>query len=246
MSDEREAVREVVIVQHESDDPPAIVATTFRDARVPFAVRRLHEGDPLPHVDGCRGLIVLGGEMNVDDDDRHPWLEAERELLRACLRRSVPVLGICLGAQQLAAAAGGQTYRREIPEIGWLPIEVRRDSRLFAGLPSTIRALEWHDYSFHAPPGARLIAERSDGEQAFELGDVAWGVQFHPEVSAEMLDLWIAEDAAGTHAGERAAILDDLRRRRAQVVDESRRLCRTLTLNFISTLPRPEAGSPTP
>ena len=228
--------RQLIIVQHDADGPPGTIGATLREKGVPFAIRHPYAGEDLPAVEECSALIVLGGEMNVVDDDRHPWLVAERELLRACLEHSVPVLGICLGAQQLALAGGGQVYRRDNPEVGWLPIAVKEPVGPFTGLPTTIWALEWHDYSFHAPPGARLLAVRPDGEQAFAINHMAWGLQFHPEITAATLDAWIEEEAHGPLAEQRRPVLDDLRRQRTAVLRESEGLCRAIVTNFVTPL----------
>jgi GMP synthase-like glutamine amidotransferase len=227
--------RQCIILQHDADGPPGTIGAALREKGVPFAIRHLYAGQSLPAAEECGSLIVLGGEMNVVDDDRHPWLVTERELLRACVERSVPVLGICLGAQQLALAAGGEVYRRETSEVGWLPIEVHERDGIFAGLPASVSVLEWHDYSFHAPPEAHLLAVRPDGEQAFLVGGTAWGLQFHPEITATTLDAWIEEEACGPYAKQRGPLLDELRQQREFVVRQSEYLCRTLVTNFIAS-----------
>jgi GMP synthase (glutamine-hydrolysing) len=224
----------VTIIEHEPGDPPATVAATLAADGVPFEVRRLYAGDSLPDLSAAgrvgrvAGLVLMGGEMNTDQDDRYPWLEEERALIREAVRRDVPLLAICLGAQQLAAATGGRVYHRERPERGWLPVEVVVEDELFAGLPRRFEALEWHMDSFVAPPGAVVFGERRDGQQAFRVGRRAWGVQFHPEVDDELLEHWIVDAAK-----ESEAFQEEMRARRDEIVSGSVPLCAAIVRNFV-------------
>ena len=139
-------------------------------------------------------VVVLGGGMNVRDAGRLPWLRAEIELLRDALQADVPALGICLGAQLLAAAAGAEVRRGEAPEIGWF--EVTRDGAadpVLDRLPGRFEAYEWHSYTFELPAGAVELARSAVCPQAYRLGRHAWGVQFHPEVTPQIVREW-AED----------------------------------------------------
>jgi GMP synthase (glutamine-hydrolysing) len=148
---------------------------------------------PLPEVDG---LAVFGGGMNVVDRGRLTWLEDEIALLRAALAAGTPVLGVCLGAQLLAAAAGAPVRRARRPEIGWH--EVRRTPAgaadpVLGGLPERFTAYGWHSWTFALPPGAVELARSVVCPQAYELGGRAWGVQYHPEVTPDILEEWIGD-----------------------------------------------------
>jgi GMP synthase-like glutamine amidotransferase len=149
---------------------------------------------------GADALVMFGGGMNVRDADRLPWLRGEVELLRDAVAAGTPVLGICLGAQLLAAAAGAEVHRVEAPEIGWHAVE-----RLPAGaadpvlgaLPPRFDAYQWHSYAFRPPPGAAVLAASPVCPQAFRLsGTRAWGVQFHPEVTEAVLTEWWGDHEA--------------------------------------------------
>jgi GMP synthase (glutamine-hydrolysing) len=137
--------------------------------------------------------VVFGGGMNVRDAERLPWLHGEIELLRDALEARLPVLGVCLGAQLVAAAAGAEVRRARTPEIGWLEVELSaagtRDPVL-GRLPERFTAYEWHSYAFDLPAGAVELARSPVCPQAFRLGDAAWGVQFHPEVTPEIVREW--------------------------------------------------------
>jgi GMP synthase-like glutamine amidotransferase len=147
-------------------------------------------GDPAAYD----AVLSLGGSMHADQEDRHPWLRDEKALLAELLERRVPLLGVCLGGQLLAAAAGAPPRRSPEPEIGWREVALTaegRDDPLLGPLASRFEAFEWHSYEFPLPAGATRLAESAACLQAFRLGDVAWAIQFHAEVSAEDADAWI-------------------------------------------------------
>jgi GMP synthase (glutamine-hydrolysing) len=131
--------------------------------------------------------------MNVHEADRLPWLTGEIELLREALARGTPLLGICLGAQLVARAAGAEVRRAARPEIGWFAVErtpAGEDDPLLGPLPARFDAYQWHSYAFDLPAGAVELARNRVCPQAFRLG-AAWAVQFHPEVTTAIVDDWI-------------------------------------------------------
>lgn len=141
------------------------------------------------------GLVVLGGDQNVCEQDRHPYLTRELELLERWLADGRPLLGVCLGAQLLAQAAGGSVVPASSRELGWLEVELlppaASDPLLgFAG--PRVTAMQWHSYSVELPAGAQELASSPVCVQAFRLG-ASWGVQFHPEIDAAILAEWTAE-----------------------------------------------------
>ena len=141
------------------------------------------------------GLVVLGGAMNVAEADRRPYLRREIELLAESLRRGQAVLGICLGSQLLATAAGASVHRARRPEIGWRDAELSSAAaadRVVGALPRRFTAFQWHSYAFEIPFGAVELARNEVCPQAYRLGECAWGVQFHPEVTEEILAGWFA------------------------------------------------------
>jgi len=161
-------------------------------------------------------VIVLGGAMHPDQDDRHPWLRPELRFLEQRLGSGTPLLGVCLGSQLLARAAGARVFRAAEPEVGWLPVELTdaaKSDPVAASLPESFDAFQWHSYTHELPAGAVELARSRVCTQAWRLGS-AWGVQFHPEVRADQVESWLAQepdevpDPAGFLAATRERIED--------------------------------------
>lgn len=160
-------------------------------------------GDEVPSTPaGWDGLLLLGGGLMPDDDERAPWLARERDLTRAALRQRVPLLGVCLGGQLLAHVTGGTVVADSgRPEMGSVPVRLlpaAADDALFGGLPETFPVIQHHrDEVTVLPDGAvHLATSAVCPHQAFRIGDLAWGLQFHPEVGADRLDRWRPERLA--------------------------------------------------
>ncbi len=200
----------VLVVQHEEHTGPQLVGRWLDEAGVELEVCQAWAGDPVPARVEAGGLVVLGGAMGAHDDDVAPWLPAVRELLRTCVDDATPVLGICLGAQLLTVACGGQVLRGAVgPELGagrvWATDEASSDP-LFRLLPlgdgplatRGVPAVQWHwDAMTILPPGAVLLGTGEPyPHQVFRLGGCAWGVQLHPEATLELVTSWATEDAA--------------------------------------------------
>jgi GMP synthase (glutamine-hydrolysing) len=194
-------VSRVLVIVNDLSDPIGPLGDWLTSAGVELEVVDSFAGSALPaSLDGFDGLLVLGGSMAVNDDESAPWLPAVRALLGAAIDTEVPVLGICLGGQLLAVAAGGVVGRNpEGPEYGAQLIAKRANSAtdpLFGPMPITPDVIQWHvDAVTELPPGAVLLANSPSCEvQAFRIGRLAWGVQFHIETTPEIVRLWAAED----------------------------------------------------
>jgi len=164
---------------------------------------------PAPHFNPAdwAALIVLGGPMNVDQTDRFPFLAWETGWIRQALDAQLPLLGICLGAQLLARSLGSRVYPNGVKEIGWYPIQITPDGQqdlLFAGSQPIESAFHWHGDTFDLPTGAKLLAfSELCRNQAFRFGPSAWGLQFHLEMTGEMIDEWLTEPC---NSGELSAL----------------------------------------
>jgi GMP synthase (glutamine-hydrolysing) len=169
-------------------------------------------GDPLPSHAEVSGAVVMGGPMNVDEVERHPALATEREWLAEAARMGMPILGICLGAQLLARALGAEVKAGDGPEIGFAPVEIHDPSDPVVGpLAPTTTVLHWHGDVFDLPDGAVALASSGRTKhQAFRHGN-AWGLLFHPEADAALIDRWLAEpsmrDEAVTALGADAQVV---------------------------------------
>ena len=137
--------------------------------------------------------MVFGGAMHVDQEAHHPWLREEEQYVRTLLDRRVPLLGVCLGAQMVAKAAGARVGPAAEPEIGWCDVDRKVDDPVLGVLPARFPAFQWHFYAFDVPADAAELARSRVCPQAFRLGEQAWAVQFHPEVTREIVAGWVAE-----------------------------------------------------
>jgi GMP synthase (glutamine-hydrolysing) len=185
----------VLAIVHQADAGPG----AFGEA-IAAAGHRLDEwslpqaGEPPADPLGYDAVLVLGGAMNADEREKHPWLVEEGRLLGELIERGRPLLGLCLGGQLVAGAAGAMPRRAARPEIGWHPVEVGDEGRrdpLLAPLAPGFEAFQWHSYEFPLPPGAVPLASSDACLQAARVGERAWAIQFHPEVSAADAASWI-------------------------------------------------------
>lgn len=215
---------ELLVLQHADVTGPDQLVPTL-DARAgQLAWRAVHlDRGPVPRLDDTvRGVLVLGGPMGVHDRAEFPWIDDELDLLRTAVDADVPVFGICLGAQLLAEAMGGEVSRRDVPEAGILALErtdAGSDDEVFAGWPDGGQVVMSHqDQVSRLPDGAVPMLTGSDGVPAWRLGDeLHYAVQFHPEVGADGVARWVARDelrgmyrSAGIDTD---AWVEDLRRR---------------------------------
>jgi GMP synthase (glutamine-hydrolysing) len=186
--------RELVVVRHQANVPLAAlepgldhVAWRYLDAWT----------DPeWPDAEDIAGLIVLGGKMSALEDDEYPFLKQVRELMASALENDVPVLGSCLGSQLLAQVIGGEVYRMDKPEVGFVELEPTGEGRtdaLIGPVEDLERVLVWHEDSYHLPAGTELLASSELAEnQAFRAGS-AYGIQFHVEATEREIVEWADE-----------------------------------------------------
>ncbi len=191
----------LAVTQHVPFEHPGLLLAVARARSLATDVRRLDAGDPVPTLAEADALIVMGGPMNVDEVSEHPWLEEERESVRAFVDAGRPVLGICLGAQVIARALGAAVYAGDGEEVGMGAVELAPEARadaLLAGLGPSLACFHWHGDTFDLPDGAtRLAGNDRYANQAFRVGS-AWGLQFHLEVDESLAEEWSPRLAAGS------------------------------------------------
>ncbi|WP_375514152.1 type 1 glutamine amidotransferase [uncultured Nostoc sp.] len=150
-----------------------------------LSVTKFYNGDCLPSVDDLDWLIVMGGTMNIYEDDKYPWLTLEKHFIEEAIKKNKIVIGICLGSQLIADVLGSKVYKGQEKEIGWYPIQMTteaQNSAVFASFLATFTVFHWHGDTFDIPLGAvRLASSKVCANQAFIYEDRVLGLQFHLE-----------------------------------------------------------------
>jgi len=184
----------IAILQHVVFEGPAEIENWCRQTRTEYKIYRIFQGDPLPSEEETDFLVILGGPMSVLDE--LPWLEEERELIRVFISQGKPVLGICLGGQQIAKALGADIFQGAYREAGWLPIRTV-SSETIGDLPEELVVFHWHGEQFGLPDGAeRLFASEVCANQGFVYNGNVIGLQFHFESTQESIESILQNDAA--------------------------------------------------
>ncbi|HVM32258.1 MAG TPA: gamma-glutamyl-gamma-aminobutyrate hydrolase family protein [bacterium] len=210
--------------QHIDCEGPGTLEAALEPLGLQLKILKPFQGDAIP-VDLGAGLVVLGGPMGVYEQGQYPWMSGELAAIRKALDASLPILGVCLGSQMLAHAAGAQVFRGALPEVGWRDISLTAAGKkdpLLTGLGESFPVFHWHGDTFTLPKGAELLAG-SDWfpHQIFRIGEKAYGFQCHLEVTEAMVESWAQLYAkelvpAGGPTPE-ARVLEDLKRHSAQL-----------------------------
>jgi GMP synthase (glutamine-hydrolysing) len=224
----------VLVLKHIACEHPGVFSEVMREQGVDAIPVELDASEPLPDWRGFDAVLAMGGPMGACDDAEHPWLGAEKRLVRDAVEAGRPFLGVCLGVQLLAAALGARVYQAEQAEVGLLPVELTAEGRedpVFDGLDDRLLSLQWHGDTFDLPPAAvHLARSPAVPNQAFRAGKRGYGVQFHLEVTGEMAREWgevpayrrsLAE-TLGEKGG--AAFLASVERRADELHPSARRL----------------------
>ena len=187
----------VLIVKHVEVEGPGLIEECLTDHHIPYRILDLEFDPRFPKVDDFTHIVLLGGPMNVYEEDRYSFLKPEDLFIKEAIQRGKRILGICLGAQLISKALGAKVYKAAAKEIGWYNIlmteEGAKDS-LFSFFPKTFPAFQWHGDTFGLPPAGKLIATSSPvPNQAFRYGENAYGLQFHLEVVEGMIQEWLKE-----------------------------------------------------
>ena len=193
-------MKPILLVQNDPVETFGLAIRSIESAGVP--VMTLDSADrsaDRPRLEDLTGVVMFGGTMNVDEVDDHPFLKENRDLTRECVDRAVPYLGICLGSQMLARAMDAPVMAAPVKEVGFEPVRVNAaaaSDALMSVFADGDMVFQWHMDTFDLPAGAELVA-RGDlvPHQAYRVGERAWGLQFHFEIDAAELELWLGEVA---------------------------------------------------
>lgn len=192
----------ILVVEHEANAGAGIVGRSLEADGAQLTIVGPEAGAPIPSgLGGFDGLIVLGGTPGPSDDHDAPWLVGTRSLVAHALNAGVPYLGVCLGAQILAVVAGGTVEDATEPEVGLTDIELTADAAddpLLGGLGTGLQAMQWHFLEITRLPAGSvsLCQSAACANQAFRVGENAWGLQFHLEADAETARAWAGPDSA--------------------------------------------------
>ncbi len=179
-------------LQHEPFEGLANIEVWAKDRGHSISRTLLFDNEELPDISDFDWLVIMGGAMNIYEEEKYPWLRNEKNFIAEAIASKKIVLGVCLGAQLIADVLGGKVSRNRYREIGWFPVTLTgeaKNSSIFSSLPSEFMAFHWHGDTFEIPPGATWIAQsKGCANQAFEYGR-AIGLQFHLDYSIESINL---------------------------------------------------------
>jgi GMP synthase (glutamine-hydrolysing) len=191
-------VTRLLVLQHIACEPPGAYEDELLDRGGSLARVMVDRGEPLPDWREFDGIVAMGGPMGAYQEADFSWLAPEKALIAAAVAGGMPIWGVCLGAQLLAASLGADVFAGETPEVGVLevhPTAAAASDPVFSLLPDEFRALQWHGDTFALPPGAVQLARSDAYEQQAFVVDRAYGIQFHIEVGTALADDWAAVPA---------------------------------------------------
>jgi GMP synthase (glutamine-hydrolysing) len=222
--------RNILIIKQVEQEGPGLIEELFAAHSWGIKTIELSRNEKLPaDFDGTGALVVLGGPMNVYEEKEYPFLKGEELLIRKALIEEVPLLGICLGAQLLAKTCGARVRKAQEKEVGWYTVkktEEGKKDQLFSGSSDQMRVFQWHEDTFDLPEGAVLLAEgKGCRNQAFRVGQSAYGFQFHVEVTEEMVQRWFQS--------EEKSIGEKLLRDMKKAEESYREQAKGLLINFM-------------
>lgn len=227
----------VLSIIHGTDAHAGTFGETVREAghelhQVSYALDQPPTGRPREYD----AAMVFGGSMNAHEEDEHPWLRPEKDAILELLDAGTPLVGVCLGSQLIAELAGGAVRRATEPEIGWHDVDLTAkaaDDPVFGTLPERFPAYQWHSYEATLPGGAVELARSPICVQGYRLGDRIWGMQFHAEVTRQIVETWIASYQTDPAAVERGFDPEAARAELAERIDEWNRLGRGIAQAFL-------------
>ncbi|MDO8637705.1 MAG: type 1 glutamine amidotransferase [Dehalococcoidia bacterium] len=232
----------LLIFQQVQVEGPGLLGEFLKRWGIPYDTVAFYKGDSIPPLSLYEALIVLGGPMNVYEEDKYLYLSGQDRAIKQAISQSMPFLGICLGAQLLAKASGAKVVANPVKEIGFSRVQLTAqasDDRLFHGLPPELPVFQWHGDTFHIPDGAIKLASSSGCDnQAFCYGKNTYALQFHLEVTPAMVTNWISINREELREPGRPVVGELTPPDLPQRCEELRRLAEIMFSNFIMEVVR--------
>lgn len=233
-----------LVVQNTVSEGMGLLEDVLRSKGWDLDIRCMeHAGSVLPEtINGHDCMVIMGGPMGANDGEQYPHLIKVQNLIRQAVYSHFPTVGICLGAQLIAKAMGGRVIRNPVKEIGWYPVSLTEygfRSPIFDGLPGEFTFFQWHQDTFTLPEYGRwLVRGKTCLNQAFSIDNYIWGLQFHPEVSLEMIERWVVswKDEIEEYGGHSEARV--LLERSSRIWNETRDFRETMLNNIERVLHR--------
>jgi GMP synthase-like glutamine amidotransferase len=228
----------ILAVIHGVNADAGVFGEAVRDAGHELHQASFALGQPPPNaVSDYDAVMVFGGSMNTHEEDAHPWLRPEKAAIAEALEAGLPVFGVCLGGQLLAEVAGGEVERSDLSEIGWYDVDLTPEGAadpIFGALPQRFSTYQWHSYRAGLPPGGVELARNDVCLQAYRVGDSAWGIQFHAEVTRQNAEVWISHFRTDPAAVAAKFDPDVARAELAERIEYWNRIGRTLAGGFVA------------
>jgi len=186
----------ILIIKHKDIEGAGLFGDFFK-SKTNYKVKiiELEKKDKFPSLDECKAIISLGGPMSVYQEEEYPFLKEEKIFLKEAIKKDIPILGVCLGAQLLASVLKAKVEKAKNPEIGWHEVNLIASAKkdpLFYNLPKTLKVFQWHEDTFKIPKmGVLLATTNTCKNQAVRFSRYCWGLQFHPEMNLKMLKEWL-------------------------------------------------------
>ena len=204
----------VLIVKHVDFEGPGVIEGCLKQEAISYRTLSLQREERFPCLDDFHHVVLLGGPMNMDEEDCPPFLREEDLFIKEAIQRGKSVLGICLGAQLIAKALGARVFRAPLKEIGWRDVLLTAEGSedpLFSLLPKKSSVFQWHSDTFELPTRGKLLATSTFvPNQAFRYAENVYALQFHLEVTRAMIQEWMAAYGEEIEAHESSRSKDEI------------------------------------